>query len=154
MLPVWPFRSRAIRHRTFGTLKPVRNGKFWHARVPCPRGGRHPLSVQITAHPGGPSEAQEHLFLRLRQSYANVFDSALRAVHDEYRRLQSQQPYRDWPGIDNPGDLERVTPLEQIWLDDVGGRQFVLSFQHKHDREHSFHVFFADGKLRSVASER
>ena len=153
-MPVWPFSPRSIRHRTFGTLKPVRNGKFLRARIPCPRGGQKPVELHITAGEAGPTAEQESLFLSLRQQYPSLYTDALRAVHGEYQRVRQVQPNLEWPTAGDVGELEPLTPLDRIWLDDASGKQFVLSFNHARDKEHSFHVFFKDGKVRSVASER
>jgi hypothetical protein len=155
-MPVWPFRSRSIRHRTFGTLKPIRNGKYWRSRLPLPHpAGEKRVAVHISAagRPG-PTVEQESLFLRLSQQYPNVYQTALHAVHGEYLRVSQLQPQLKWPSAADIAAMEALTPLDHIWLDDHAGRDFVLSFGHSSDKEHSFHVFFKDGKLASVASER
>lgn len=153
MLPVWPFRSRSLRHRTFGTLKPIRNGGFWRSRMPLPQAPA-PVDVHISAGSEGPTDQQESLFLKLSEQYPTVYRSALEAVHTEYNRVRQLQPQLKWPTAGDIAELEKLTPLNHIWLDDHAGRQFVLSFGHSEDKEHSFHVFFKDGKLASVASER
>ena len=153
MLPVWPFRSRSIRHRTFGTLRPVRNGNYWRARVPLPH-ARRPVDLHISAGRGGPTAEQERLFLDLSGRYPAVYASALAAVHGEYQRVRRVHAHLRWPAADAAADLEHLTPLEQIWLDDDRGERFVLSFAHRDDRDHSFHVFFEGDRVQSVASER
>ena len=40
-----------------------------------------------------------------------------------------------------------------VWLDDDSGHKFVLSFKHRKDKDHEFHVFFKNGKLEGVAAE-
>jgi hypothetical protein len=113
-----------------------------------------PVDVHISAGTGGPTVEQESLFIKLAQQYPKVYESALKAVYGEYHRVRQLQPQLKWPTAADLADLERLTPLDHIWLDDHAGRQFVLSFGHSEDKEHSFHVFFKDGKLASVASER
>jgi hypothetical protein len=153
MLPVWPFQSRSLRHRTFGTLKSIRNGKFWRSRMPLPQ-AKEPVDVHISAGKEGPTDQQESLFLKLSEHYPKVYRKALEAVHKEYNRVRQLQPQLKWPTAADISDLEHLTPLDHIWLDDHAGRDFVFSFVHSKDKEHSFHVFFKDGKLASVASER
>jgi hypothetical protein len=152
-MPVWPFLSRSIRHRTFGRLKSVRNGKYWHARVAVAQVSK-PVELHISADKSGPSAAQEGLFLRLASQYPAVFNTALQAVHREYQRVRLNQPQLKWPAAEELADLEYLTPLDRIWLDDHGGRQFVFTFNHRSDKEHSFHVFFDGDRVKSVASER
>jgi hypothetical protein len=153
MLPVWPFRSRSIRHRTFGMLKPIRNGHFWRGRMPLPHAAKS-VELHISGGSDGPTPEQESLFLRLAGEYPAVYETALRAVHQEYQRVLRQQPQLKWPAAADARDLEHLTPLDRIWFDDAPGRQFVLSFAHSRDEEHAFYVFFKDGKFTSVASER
>lgn len=153
MLPVWPFSTRSIRHRTFGKLKPIRNGKYWRARIALPQSVK-PVDVQINAGQSGPTADQEGLFLRLAAQYPSVFSSALQAVHTEYQRVRLSQPQLKWPAAEDLSALEYLTPLDSIWLDDHLGEQFVFSFGHRHDKDHSFHVFFEGGRVKSVASER
>lgn len=153
MLPVWPFRNRSVRHRTFGAIRRIRNGQFWRGRVPLPSVGK-PVELHISAGKAGPTAEQESLFLRLTQQYPQFYRSALGAVHAEYQRVHNLQPQLKWPTPTDIHHLERLTPLDRIWLDDAPGRQFVLSFGHSRDKEHAFHVFFKDEKLASVASER
>ena len=152
-MPVWPFSSRTLRHRTFGRLKSVRSGKYWHARVAMAT-ARMPVEFHISAGAAGPTAEQEGLFLRLAEKYPSVLETALQAVHQEYQRVCQTQPHRRWPAADSHTDLEHLTPLDRIWLDDHGGRQFVISFNHRSDKDHSFHVFFEGDRIRSVASER
>ena len=154
MLPVWPFRNRSLRHRTFGRLRTVRNGKFWRARLPFQPAGRK-VEVHISRAAGeGPTDAQEKLFLRLASEYPAVMETALAALHSEYERVTHAQPHLRWPKASGPRDLLHLAPLDRIWLDDGHGHRFVLSFQHDADKEHSFHVFFRNWGLESVASER
>lgn len=155
MLAVWPFKRRSIRHRTFGTLRPVRNGQFWQAKLPLePRPAASPVEVQISAGADGPTEAQENLYLQLAKHYPKILAVALKAVHREYQRVVAAQPQLKWPQARGAADLRRLTPLGRVWLDDAHGHKFVLSFAHDHDKEHEFHVFFRNWKLESVASER
>ena len=153
MLSVWPFSSRSIRHRTFGKLKSVRNGKFWRAQVSLTQ-SRKPVELHISAGNTGPTPEQEGLFLRLAEQYPTVLGTALKAVHQEYQRVRLNKPQLKWPAAEELADLEYLTPLDRIWLDDHGGQQFVFSFNHRDDKEHSFHVFFEGGRVKSVASER
>src|SRR4051794_21406976 len=100
MLPVWPFTRRSIRHRTFGKLRPIRNGRFWRARVPIqPDGGA--VEVRI-AGADGPTDAQERLYLQLATHYPKVLKVALGAVHREYQRLTAAQPQLKWPAVSAP----------------------------------------------------
>lgn len=153
MLSVWPFRNRSLRHRTFGRLKSVRSGRYWHARVDAPF-ARRPIDVHISAGKSGPTAEQELLFLRLREQYPTLVASALRAVHHEYRRVRAAQPHLRWPAAEDLATLEDLAPLGGIWLDDHDGRQFMLSFDHRDDKDHAFHVFFDGDRVKSVASER
>ena len=151
MLTLWPF-SRRIRHRTFGDLRPARNGQFWRARVPLAPAGR-PVEVHISGA-DGPTEAQEKLYLQLTAHLPKVLKVALNAVHREYHRVTAAQPQLKWPRVSAPQDLLRLVPLHGIWLDDGNGHKFVLSFQHKADKDQEFHVFFKNWKLESVSAER
>jgi len=153
MLPVWPFSKRSIRHRTFGRMKSVRNGKYWRARVALAPSVT-PVDVQISAGQHGPTADQEGLFLRLTAHYPSVVNRALQAVHTEYQRVRSSQPQLKWPAAEDLSALAILAPLNSIWLDDHRGEQFMLSFGHRHDKDHAFHVFFEGDRVKSVASER
>ena len=152
MLPVWPFNRRSIRHRTFGRLRPTRKGKFWRTRMAMPHAGRD-VEVHINGEQG-PTDAQEKLYLQIAQHYPKVMKAALGALHREYQRVTVAQPQLKWPLAEAPQDLLRLVPLNGIWLDDGHGHKFVLSFQHEHDKEQEFHVFFKNWKLESVTAER
>lgn len=155
-MPVWPFKRRSIRHRTFGRMRPARGGRFWQARVPFQPAGRE-VEIHITAAQpsgAGPTEAQEHLYRQLAHHYPSILRVALVALHREYKRVMVAQPQLHWPAAAGPHDLLHLAPLDRIWIDDTHGHRFVLSFQHRKDKEHEFHVFFRNWKLESVASER
>ena len=152
MLAVWPFKRRSLSHRTFGRLRPVRNGRFWRARLPF-RPTNSPVDVHIAGE-HGPTEAQEQLYLRLADRFPNVLTVALDALHREYERVIHAQPQLKWQRVSAPPDLLRLVPLHGIWLDDGHGHKFVLSFRHGQDKDQEFHVFFRNWNLESVASER
>ena len=153
MLPLWPFQRRSIRHRTFGKLRPVRNGNFWQGRLAL-QPNAEDVELHISAGEAGPSAAQEKLYLQLAKHYPKLMDVALAALHGEYQRVTAAQPQLKWPPAHDVETLRRLTPLGRVWLDDAHGHKFVLSFDHGHDKEHEFHVFFKNWKLESVASER
>ena len=43
---MWPFNRRAVAHRTFGQIHPVRNGRFWKAQVSF-EALKDPVELQI-----------------------------------------------------------------------------------------------------------
>ena len=153
MLPMWPFNRLSVPHPTFGRIHPVRNGRFWQAKVEL-ESMRKAVDLQINAGEGGPTEAQEKLFLRLQAHFRDVLQAALKSLHGEYQRVVKAQPQIDWPAVASLKEQLHVTPLDQVWLDDSAGTRFVLSFRAGSDKEHHFHVFFHHWKVQSVASER
>ena len=84
MIPMWPFNRRSVTHRTFGKIHPVRNGRFWKAMVPF-EAARAEVELQINAGDEGPTDAQEKLYLLLRTHDRKVLQTALKAMHAEYR---------------------------------------------------------------------
>jgi len=150
---MWPFNRRTVAHRTFGQIHPVRNGRFWKAKVSF-ESLREPVELQINAAEEGPAEAQEKLYLLLQSHFRKVLQVALRSVHAEYQRASKAQPQVKWPVVSNLKEQLHATPLDGVWLEDNLGHRFVLSFRAKADKEQHFHVFFHHWKVESVASER
>lgn len=153
MFSLWPFNRRSIRHRTFGKLRPTRNGNFWQGRLPLQPDAQD-VELHISAGEAGPSAAQEELYRQLARHYPKLMAVALKALHGEYQRVTAAQPQLKCPPARDVESLRRLTALGRVWLDDAHGQEFVLSFDHGHDKAHAFHVFFKNWKLESVASER
>ena len=158
-------RTRSIRHRTFGTLTPYREDRFWRGRVAFgPAGRRVWVTVPVPSgrESAGPTEQQERLYLQLAQRYHEaVLPEALRALHREYQRVRRTCTQTRYPAVERPADLLRLIPLDEIWLDGgpegngaAPGHKFVLSYQSRRHKDHDFHVFFKDWQVESVASER
>jgi len=150
---MWPFNRRAVAHRTFGQIHPVRNGRFWKAQVSF-EALKDPVELQINAGDKGPAEAQEKLYLLLQSHFRKVLQVALRSLHVEYQRVCKAQPGVQWPVVSNLKEQLHATPMKGVWLEDTHGHRFVLSFRADIDKEQHFHVFFHHWKVESVASER
>jgi hypothetical protein len=149
---LWPFSSRRVIHRTFGKLKPWRNGNYLRGRS-----GFGPLHKKIwlviQADAQGPSQHQEKLYHQIEKHYATLMPRVLEALFAEYQKVRRIQIAVSWPQILKPADLPEIIPLDAIWLEDGPGHPFVFSFQSELDKDHEFHVFFRNGKLQSVAFE-
>ncbi|HET6247396.1 MAG TPA: hypothetical protein VFE47_06860 [Tepidisphaeraceae bacterium] len=149
---LWLFSSRRVVHRTFGTLKPWRNGNYLRTRA-----GFGPLKsnvwVVIRADSNGPTHHQEKLYLQIEKHYATLMPGVLQTLFAEYKKVRKIQSHVPWPEVAKAGDLPEIIPLDAIWLEQGPGHPFVLSFQSELDKDHEFHVFFRNGKLASVAFE-
>lgn len=149
---MWFSKRRTIRHRTFGTLTRVREGRFWEARVAfSPAGGRR-VSLAI-AGADGPTDAQERLYIDLAEHYPRILPHALDALHGEYQRLRTAQPGAKFPQVEGPGEMARVARLDEIWLDCHHGHRFVLGFQSTRRKDQTFNVFFNHWELQGVSAE-
>lgn len=149
---MWPFRGPRIHHRTFGTLRPYRNGQFWRGKVHFGPAG-HRVGLSIHAGKTGPTDAQERVYQQIETHYTALLSHILRAILPEYRKVRLAQPAAGWPEAAEPGDLLKVLSFGCIWLEQGAGHPFVLSYQSDRDKSHEFHVFFREGKVVNVAFE-
>ncbi|MDB5355253.1 MAG: hypothetical protein JWN24_1706 [Phycisphaerales bacterium] len=149
---LWPFRGSRIHHRTFGTLRPYRNGQFWRGKVQFAPAG-HRVGVCIHAGHAGPTDAQERVYQQIEKHYAALLPHILAAMLPEYHKVRRAQPAARWPEAAEPGDLLKVLSFGCIWLEQGAGHPFVLSYQSDRDKNHEFHVFFREGRVVNVAFE-
>ena|SRR5665213_2933244 len=152
MSRLWPLSGRRVKHHTFGTLKPWRNGRYLRAKTEfAPLGKR--IWLVIRADDAEPSALQEKLFVQIEKHYPALLPRILKALLVEYHKVRRVQANVAWPEAAKPADLLKIIPLDAIWLEHGPGHPFVLSFQSELDKDHEFHVFFRDGKLESVLFE-
>jgi hypothetical protein len=149
---IWPFSSRRVHHRTFGTLKRCRNGNYLSGRAEFSPLGKK-IHLVIPADAKGSSHIQEKHYLQIEKHYQEILPELHTALFAEYEKVRRVHKSVPWPKIAGPGDLQTVIPLNSIWLEQGDGHPFVLSFQSKLDKDHEFHVFFRHGKLASIAFE-
>jgi hypothetical protein len=142
--------TRSISHKTFGKLKPVREGTYWRARVDFRPVG-HPVFVAVR---GKPCDGMASMFEQISAKYATLQPKVLALLHKECETGRRGRPDLSWPACATPADLARTAPLDEIWLEDAAANRFMLSYRSAADKEHHIHLFFKNGKLESVASER
>jgi len=154
MSRLWPVASRQIDHRTFGALKPWRNGNYLRGKSDFKPLNKFVWIVIRNHGDSGPSPLQEKLFLQIEKHFSKVLPRVLRELFVEYQKVR-QLPTTgiSWPMATKPSDLLKIIPLDAIWLEEGPGHPFVFSFQSQLDKDHEFHVFFRHGKLESVAYE-
>jgi len=149
---LWPFSSRRIVHRTFGSLKPWRNGNYLRGRADF---GPESESIWLVLRAGasGPTHVQEKLYLQIEKHYPTLLPKMLKALLAEYHKVRQIQKQVKWPLVVKSEELLKIIPLDALWLEEGPGHPFVFSFQSELDPDHEFHVFFRNGKLESVAFE-
>jgi len=149
---IWPFLSKRVHHRTFGALKPCRNGNYLRTKADFePTGDR--VWLLIRADKSGPTHIQEKIYLQIEKHYRAMLPRVLKSLLAEYQKVRRVQPAIPWPEVTKPAELLKIIPLDAIWLEQGPGHPFVFSFQSELDKDHEFHVFFRDGKLESIAFE-
>jgi hypothetical protein len=149
---MWPLFGKKLNHPTFRAMRAYRDGKFWRSHLlfsPVQR------KVWVTVHAGksGPTSEQERLYKTLIVKYDQLIPRVTRALLMEYQRVRAAHPHVKWPKASEK-DLFQIIPLHRLWLEEGPGHPFVLSYQSKLDKDHEFHVFFKQGKLRNVSFER
>jgi hypothetical protein len=144
------FFSRSIQHKTFGKLKPVREGTYYRAKVDFTPVG-HPVYVAVR---GKPCDGMAKMFEQIATKYATLQAKVLQLLHRECETGRKGRPDLAWPSAAAPTDLLRSAPLEEIWLEDAAAKRFMFSYRSTADKDHHIHMFFKNGKLESVASER
>ena len=144
------FFTRSILHKTFGKLKPVREGTYWRAKVEFGALG-HPVFVAVR---GKPCDEMARMFEQITAKYATLQPKVLQLLHRECETGRKGRPDLAWPTAGAPTDLLRTVPLDEIWLEDAAAKRFMLSYRSTADKDHHIHMFFKNGKLESVASER
>jgi hypothetical protein len=149
---IWPFLSKRIHHRTFGALKPYRNGNYLRTKADFEPVKKRVWLV-IRADKAGPTHTQEKVYRQIEKHYAAMLPRVLKALFAEYQRVRHAQRHVPWPEVTKPTELMRIIPLDAIWLEEGQGHPFVFSYQSELDKDHEFHVFFRDGKLQNVAFE-
>ncbi len=149
---LWPFSSRRAAHRTFGSLRPWRNGNYLRGRIDfAPL--VNPIWLVIRADEAGPTHVQEKLYLQIQKHYLALLPRILKGLFAEYQRVRRAQMSVPWPEVSKPSELLKIIPLDAIWLEQGPGHPFVFSYQSGLDKDHEFHVFFRHGKFESVAFE-
>lgn len=142
--------NRSIQHPVFGTLKPIRQGSYWRARVRFEPVG-HKVWIAIRSRPDA---AIERLFRQISERYTSLEHKVLAVLHRECEKGHRARPDLSWPKTADPRQLLRLAPLEEIWIEDAAAKRFMLSYRSAADKEHHIHLFFKNARLESVASER
>ena len=147
------FFRRSIQDPTFGTLRPYRDGTYWRGRAEFGP-ARQKVWVAIRSADDGIDAAAGRLFGQISHRYGVLQEKVLQVLHRECEKGRKGRPGDKWPKASEPRDLLRLAPLDEIWIEDTAERRFMFSFRSTADRDHHIHLFFKNGKLEAVSSER